>query len=69
MEQAEETAFPLDMGKLVRAILARLAICGGNEKIKELVEMMYSRKPDWGALAERDKQASRILKSMIKEGK
>ena len=69
MEPAEETAFPLDMGKLVRAILARLAICGGNEKIKELVEMMYSRKPDWGALAERDKQASRILKSMIKEGK
>jgi hypothetical protein len=69
MGPTEEPGFTLDMGRLVRAVLARLAIYGGNEKIKELVEKMYSRKLDWGALAERDKLASRILKTMIQEGK
>ena len=69
MGPTEEGGFQIDMGRLVRAILARLAIYGGNEKIKELVEKMYSKKPDWDARAERDKQASRILRSMIKEGK
>jgi len=69
MGPAEEAGFVLDLGKLVRAVLTRLAVYGGNEKIKELVEKMYSRKPDWGALAERDKQASRILRSMVTEGK
>jgi len=69
MGPTEEACFQIDMGRLIRAILARLAIYGGNEKVKELVEKMYSKKPDWGTLAERDKQASRILKSMIKEGK
>ena len=69
MGPAEEPGFQIDMGRLVRAILARLAIQGGSEKIKELVEKMYSKKPDWDALAERDKQASRILKTMIREGK
>jgi hypothetical protein len=67
MGLSEEAGFQIDMGRLVRAILARLAIYGGNEKVKDLVEKMYSRKPDWGALAERDRQASRILKLMIKE--
>ena len=69
MGPTEEAGFQIDMGRLIRAILARLAIYGGNEKVKELVEKMYSKKPDWGAVAERDKQASRVLKSMIKEGK
>jgi hypothetical protein len=68
VEPAEESGFSLDMAGLVRAILARLAIQGGDE-IKDLVEKMYSRKLDWGALAERDKLASQILKSMTKEGK
>jgi hypothetical protein len=62
MEPAE-TGFPLDMGKLVRALLARMAI-HGVEEIKPLVEKMYSRKPDWGALAIRDTQTSTILVSM-----
>lgn len=58
-----EAGFPLDMGKLVRALLARMAI-QGVEEIKPLVEKMYSQKPDWGALAIRDKRASTILISM-----
>lgn len=65
---AEEPGFSLDMVGLVRAILARLAIHGGDE-IKDLVEKMYSRKLDWGALAVSDRRASRILKSMTKEEK
>ena len=68
IEPAEEPGFSLDMGGLARAILARLAIQGADE-IKDLVEKMYSRKLDWGALAVSDKRASRILKSMTKEGK
>jgi hypothetical protein len=58
-----EAGFPLDLGKLVRAIMARMAVHGAEE-IKPLVEKMYSRKPDWGALAIRDKRASAILISM-----
>lgn len=69
MEPTGESGFLLDMGKLVQAILARLAIYGGNEKIKELVERMYSQKLNWSALAASDQRASRILKSMIKEEK
>ena len=62
MEPGEAGA-PLDLGKLVRSILARMAIHGAEE-IKPLVEKMYSRKPDWGVLAIRDKRASAILISM-----
>ena len=58
-----EAGSPLDLGKLVRSILARMAIHGAEE-IKPLVEKMYSQKPDWGALATRDKRASTILVSM-----
>jgi hypothetical protein len=58
-----EAGFPLDLGKLVRAIMARMAVHGAEE-MKPLVEKMYSRKPDWGALTIRDKRASAILISM-----
>jgi hypothetical protein len=58
-----EAGSSLDLGKLVRSILARMAIHGAEE-IKPLVEKMYSRTPDWGALAIRDKRASAILISM-----
>ena len=59
-----ESAFPsLDMARVVRALLARMAIHGGEE-IKPLVEKMYFRKPDWNALAIRDRRASAILISM-----
>ncbi len=61
-----EAGLPLDMGKLVRAILARMAIHGAEE-IKPLVEKMYSQKPDWSALAVRDKRASAFLASMAEE--
>lgn len=40
IEPGEGPGFPLDMGRLVRAILARMAIHGGDE-IKPLVEKMY----------------------------
>jgi len=59
-----EAGSPLDLGKLVRSILARMAIHGAEE-IKPLVEKMYSQKPDWGALAIRDKRASAILIYMV----
>ena len=58
-----EAGFSLDMGRLVRALLARMAIHGA-EGIKPLVEKMFSRKPDWGALAIKDKRASAILISL-----
>jgi hypothetical protein len=61
-----ETGFPLDMGKLVRALLARMAM-HGVEEIKPLVEKMYCRKPDWDVLAIKDKRASRVLISMTGE--
>jgi hypothetical protein len=51
------------MGRMVRAVLARMAIHGAEE-VKPLVEKMYSRKPDWGTLAVRDKRANAILISM-----
>ena len=60
------SGYSLDMGRLVRAMLARMAIHGAEE-IKPLVEKMYSQKPDWGALAIRDKRASKILISMTEE--
>jgi hypothetical protein len=58
--------FSLDMGRLVRAMLARMAIHGAEE-IKPLVEKMYSQEPDWGALAMRDERASKILISITEE--
>jgi hypothetical protein len=58
--------FSLDMGRLVQAMLARMAIHGAEE-VKPLVEKLYSRKPDWGTLAMRDKRASKILISMTEE--
>jgi hypothetical protein len=64
--EPDETGFSLDMGRLVRAMLARMAIYGAEE-VKPLVEKLYSRKPDWGALEIRDKRASKILISMTEE--
>jgi hypothetical protein len=69
MGPTEEPGFQIDMGRLVRAILARLAIYGGNEKIQELVEKMSSQKLDWTRLAASDQRASKILRAMAKEGK
>jgi hypothetical protein len=68
IEPTAEPGFLLDMAGLARAILARLAIHGGDE-IKDLVEKMYFRKLDWGALAVSDRRASGILISMSKEGR
>lgn len=53
----------LSMGKLLRALLARMAI-HGVEEVKPLVEKMYFGKPDWGSLAIKDKRASAILISL-----
>ena len=47
-------------------LLAPLAINGVDE-IKPLVEKLYSRKLDWGALAERDRRTSQILISISEE--
>ena len=55
-----------DMGKCIRAMLARLAINGADE-IKPLVEKICSEKPDWEALAVGDQRASKILRSMAEE--
>jgi len=55
-----------DMGKCIRAMLARLAINGADE-IKPLVEKICSEKPDWEALAIGDQRASKILRSMAEE--
>lgn len=47
-------------------MLARMAIHGAEE-VKPLVEKLHSQKPDWGALAMRDKRASKILISTPEE--
>jgi len=64
--EPDKTGFSLDMGRLVRAMLARMAIYGAEE-VKPLVEKLYSQKPDWGALAMRDRRASEVLISMTEE--
>ncbi len=46
--------------------LARMAIYGAEE-VKPLVEKLYSQKPDWGALAMRDKRAREVLISIPEE--
>jgi len=66
IESHEARDLLFDMGKCIRAMLARLAINGADE-IKPLVEQICSEKPDWEALAVSDQRASRILRSMVEE--
>jgi len=66
IESREGAGVLFDMGRCLRAMLAGLAINGVDE-IKPLVEKLYSRKLDWGALAERHRRTSQILISISEE--